>query len=189
MNIIAFDIGIRNLAFSMVHFNKHESKMNDIKEYIKSIMNIKYIDNFDSIFENDSHYIDYYKNTFTYLKTLNKIWEQTNIILIEKQLTTYKFLNIQSLKMSQHIMAFFLLNYPQIKIIEYPASCKTKILFNQSISLKKDRKLWAINQIYWFLDNDPIALDWFNCFKKKDDISDSILMCITYFYTHYINIK
>jgi len=131
--------------------------------------------------------IDMYLRLYEYLSQFHSVWIHTDTLLIEKQLVTKHHLNIQAFKLSQHILSFFLIHYPhQMKIIEYPAVFKSKLLFQETFSTAYQRKQWAIEKTKWFLEPDPVAYEWWQSYPKLDDISDTILMCIVYYYTHSI---
>ena len=51
----------------------------------------------------------------------------------------------------------------------------------------KDRKYRSIEYTKYFLRNDKDNLDFFNKHKKKDDLADSYLQCLTYYKKNYKN--
>jgi len=186
--IVAFDIGIHNLAWSSVYFSVPNEKTRDREEEcIRNCMNVKTMDLWDCFPSPNMSASDIYQRLYEYLSQFHSVWIQTDTLLIEKQLVTKHHLNIQAFKLSQHILSYFLIHYPnQMNIIEYPAVFKSKLLFQETFSTGYQRKRWAIEKTKWFLEPDPVAYEWFLCYPKLDDISDTILMCIVYFFTHFL---
>lgn len=174
MIILSFDIGIKNMAWSMV------SSLNPYNVDINSISNQVSIYSFDTF--DPSHTIMHkvYQNLHSYLKSKSHYWDKADIILIEQQMSTKFIHNIKALKLSQHIYAYFLITYPHKKVIEFKAKWKTSI-FNVYLPSKTDRKKWSIQKIYDLYEQDPVIIDFLNCYSKKDDITDTLLMGIVYF--------
>jgi virulence-associated protein VapD len=172
MYIIAFDIGIKNLAWALL--KKINNNFDNIeKSFI--VENFNLYNPFDILMSN------VYLNIHEYLNKNHHIWNKADIILIEQQMSTKFVNNIKAIKISQHIYAFFLIHYPNKKIIEFKPVYKTK-LFNVQFNNKKDRKLWSIHKVKDLFKDDPVFLDLLSCFSKQDDICDCILMCIVYFF-------
>ena len=206
--IVSFDIGIKNFAFVVMSFSlekKNEMMMNNLslkdryhsfsKECTLSFQKYleKYIyPNFDIVhFENldiqneKKELSQTFKDIHDILDSYYLLWENTNVVLIEQQMQFKHNSNIKALKISQHIYSHFLIKYNYIHVIEYPAYYKTQIL-GAPLKLKKhERKKWAINKVSEILQNKNIEHLLEN-HKKKDDISDCILMCISYFYQTFI---
>jgi hypothetical protein len=172
MNIIAFDIGIKNLAWAFLSFDSH-SKDDDSK--IKS---------FDLYNPFDSNIHQMYMNVHNYLKSLMNVWKDIDIILIEQQMSTKYIHNIKAIKISQHIYAFFIIHFPNKIIQEFKPSLKTSY-FNVKFEKKIDRKKWAVSKTQQIYHLDPVFLDLLDCYPKKDDICDCILMCIVYYNIHF----
>lgn len=192
MQIVAFDIGIHNLAWCLVEFPQTCSMEKPlVEECIRSVLNVRSMDLWDSFSftfnANDLTLKERCHRLFLYLSSFDSLWKQIDVLLIEKQMITRQHLNVQAFKMSQHILSYFVINHPSIPILlEYPAAFKSKLLFQESLTSGYQRKQWAIQKTKWFLENDPVALDWFLSYPKLDDIADSLLMCIVYYYSHYV---
>jgi len=188
--IVAFDIGIHNLAWSYVQMSFPKEKSDSrVEENIRDQLNVKRMDLWDCFPSPDMSSIDIYLRLYEYLSQFHSIWKVTDTLLIEKQLVTKRHLNIQAFKISQHIMSYFLIHYShQMNIMEYPAAFKSKLLFQESFTTGYQRKRWAVEKTKWFLEKDPVAYEWWQCYPKLDDISDTILMCIVYYYTHFMKI-
>ena len=113
-------------------------------------------------------------------------WENVNVVLIEQQMQFHNNNNIKAIKIAQHIYSHFLIKYPDKIVIEYPAYHKTQV-FGAPTKLKKpERKKWAIHFIENILNKYLHTSSFFNNLKKKDDISDCILMCFAYIVQQYI---
>ena len=192
MQIVAFDIGIHNLAWCVVEFPPTcPLEEPSTEESIRHVLNVRSMDLWDSFpFPIDDHGLSSKERghrLFQYLSTWDSLWKQVDVLLIEKQMITRQHLNVQAFKMSQHIMSYFLITHPSIPtLLEYPAAFKSKLLFQESFSGGYQRKQWAIQKTKWFLEKDPVALDWFLSHPKLDDIADSLLMCIVYYYSHSV---
>ena len=91
--------------------------------------------------------------------------------------------NTMALKLGQHCYSYFVFKYKNTKkIIEFPAYHKTQVLGAPRKLTKPQRKKWAIEKAYSILaereDYDNLVL--LHSVKKRDDISDCILMNIAY---------
>lgn len=126
------------------------------------------------------------------------IWKDIDTLIIEKQMSFRGVYNVNALKIAQHVFSYFLIKY-NIKPQEYDAYHKTtllgapktkQILKNNKEKFKAmtkpERKKWAIaksKQILSDIGDEKLSAN-FNSFKKKDDISDCLLMNLTYLYYH-----
>jgi hypothetical protein len=161
MIIAAFDIGVKNFAFAVL----------DVRT--KEWGDVLYID------VRDLREGNIYKNLIEYMKTYDHFWRKVDVILIEQQLNR---MNIQATKLACHLYAYFLHQHPSRPIFEYPSTYKTKYTdFPLQSSTHKQRKEYAIQLVLdYYSENDPVVFQWISSFKKKDDISDCILMANTF---------
>ena len=114
------------------------------------------------------------------LSKYNDLWDDCNVILIEKQMGFGKQHNTLGLRIAQHCLSYFLIRYHKFKdIVEYPAYNKTQILGAPKGISKPERKKWAIAKAREIIRN-PEALAKWDTFKKKDDVSDCVCMCFSY---------
>ena len=153
MIIVAFDIGIKNLAWAQVQYKKLSSSQSllmtknekrilttipiqeknmtiidsGVQKDVMEYMNVLHFDVQDMSGHTMTHV---YRKIHDYLRQQNKIWEKTDVVLIEQQMSARHRCNIKALKISQHIFAFFLLEHPSIRVIEYMAKYKTPALLN-----------------------------------------------------------
>jgi hypothetical protein len=124
---------------------------------------------------------------------LNKyihLWDRTNVFLIEQQMSYGKNKsNIQALKLAQHCQSYFYTIYGNFKVImDYPSQNKTRILgcsFEQR-KTHKFRKKFSVELAQKIISKKQSSLqsnhyngNFFNI-KKKDDISDCLLMIETF---------
>ena len=179
MRVVAFDMGQVNFAFC----SGEKGLMGKVGHEEVMINNMQ-LQNFLKEEKRPSPIV-LYEKLFSYLDQFSELWEKTDVILIEQQFAKVHATNIKALKLSQHVLAYFMIRYQfsskgKRKIVEYASSNKTQY-YNMKFKKKKDRKQWAVQQVQHHLEmTDPVALDWFSSFHKKDDIADCILMILTY---------
>lgn len=117
------------------------------------------------------------KNINTMFNTTFKDIE-IDIILIENQIGSLasRMLTVQGM-----IAQYFIINYPSSNIIFYSPHNKLK-LFKTDVKLNyKQRKLLSITKTLEIISKDYITwVDYFQTNKKKDDLADSFLQCISY---------
>jgi hypothetical protein len=181
MRVVAFDMGQVNFAFSSgICTAENKNSINFINNVMIDCMQLN---NFMK--EKVLSPIRLYEKVFEYLDQFDELWKKTDVILIEQQYVQRHATNIKALKLSQHVLAYFLIKYQfstqgKKKIVEYAASNKTQY-FQQKFAKKIDRKQWAIQKVHEQLSQtDPVAFDWFQTFPKKDDVADCILMIWTF---------
>ena len=181
MRVVAFDMGQVNFAFCSGICAKED--INNIINIDNVTIDCMQLNNFMK--EKVLSPIRLYEKVFEYLDRFDELWKKTDVILIEQQYVQRHATNIKALKLSQHVLAYFLLKYQfstqgKKKIVEYAASNKTQF-FQKKFTKKIDRKQWAIQKVHEQLtQTDPVALDWFQTFPKKDDVADCILMIWTF---------
>ena len=186
IRILSFDIGIKHTAWSIVSYDsdhlllQKEMKPTTINlEILHQIVDIERFDLWNP-FQTDMHSL--YVTLHQLLRSMMPLWQTVDVILIEQQMSTRSSYNIKAIKVSQHIYAFFLSHYPDKQVREYQPHLKTSV-FQVRFNRTYDRKQWSIQQVTSFLESDPVALDWFQCYTKKDDIADSILMGIVFIWS------
>lgn len=121
---------------------------------------------------------DLYRNLITHLNKFRKIWEDVDVVLIEQQLNR---MNVQATKLSCHVHAYFLNQFPSKRVFEYPPTYKTRLLKEKSVPYR-ERKNFAVRTVLDYYEHaDPVLHDWIMTLPKKDDVADCILMCKTFF--------
>jgi predicted GTPase len=94
------------------------------------------------------------------------------------------------LKIAQHALSYFTFLYRDLKnIFEFPAYHKTKILGAPGKMDKPSRKKWAIEkaQEIWIERDDFKTAQKVVSSKKKDDMSDVLVMCQAFVYLKFID--
>lgn len=190
--IAAIDPGKVNFAFSVEKIDRKKcgnlKTLDDLKgvgeTYIMENINLckgvdkkKYIDS--QVFLNLTVVLDKYK----------EVWDKCDVILIEQQMSFGRNKNnTMALKIAQHCYSYFLIMYARFKtIIEYPSYHKTQVLQAPKKMDKPARKKWSVQKVeQLFKDrNDTKNLEDLTSRKKKDDVSDCVLMNLTYIYQVY----
>lgn len=205
--IVSFDIGIKNFAFvissfsdDVDHIRQHNIPLKDrymknnecTPEFHSFLNDYIYKNNFEIVHHHNIDISDpnnttnqlssqIFLNICQVLDTYSSLWEHVQYFIIEQQMQFKNNNNIKALKIAQHIYSYFLIHYPQKHIQEYCAYYKTRVL-GAPLRLKKhERKKWAIVKTHEILQlkNQSQLLD---DYKKKDDVSDCVLMAITFYY-------
>lgn len=163
MIICSFDLGIRNFAFIVVYITPSFHA------------NILLWENIDIHAEK---WFDILSNINKLLFDYEFLFSSCDVCLVEKQM---KKLNVKATKLSYHVMSFFNIVWPHVKVIEYSASHKTRTFTHQKMT-KKERKLHCINHTIEILvskrDYDNLA--HLLCCKKMDDKCDTYQMINSY---------
>ena len=213
--IVSFDIGKKNFAFciSKVYMKKIEKlpkmikkerynkdgtpteKFSKVIERLYKCSKIELVKNLDLTEGCDKKkYLDdkTYLNLIDVLDEYKTFWNKCDHILIEKQMSFRGKFNVMAMKLAQFVFSYFTIHYKDTKtIVDYPAYHKTQVLgANKSeVKQKPKRKKWAIKKTQEILEfnKDTKGLEQINLNKKKDDVSDCMLMNITYIYLHYVD--
>ena len=216
--IASFDIGKKNFAFIIeeVDLNKLKNIVNipASKRYNKDgtptdsftkILDDLYmcgkvilIKNLDITYDCDpSKYFDphLFINMQNELDKYTEYWNKCDAFIVEQQMSFGRTKNnSMAVKLGQHCQSYFLINYNNFKTtIEFPAYHKTQILGAPKCErkTKPGRKKWAIKKALEILNmrNDEETLSKVTTKKKQDDMSDCLLMTITFSYLYFIDHK
>ena len=118
---------------------------------------------------------DLYPLLLAYLRSLPV--DDVDVVLIEQQMNR---MNIKATKIAVFVHAFFLMQHPDLYVLEYPSYHKTKVFGAHGLS-KSQRKKWSVEFVsQQIIQDDPVILDWLDQFPKKDDLCDCILMIESY---------
>lgn len=214
LNLVAFDIGKKNFAFCMIEYSMDDIneliqlKSNTAELYDNLYKNGKVIlfSNNDLTFDcNNKKYLDpkVFINMTDKLDEYKSYWDNVDVILIEQQMAFRGKRNTMALKLGQHCYSYFCINYRNSKsIIEFPAYHKTQVLnapkkFGKIEKVYKNGKTkmindnlkkWSIRTCTEILEkkNDEDTLEILNKLRKKDDVSDCLLMTKSYILLKYI---
>lgn len=140
----------------------------------------KYVDL--KVFYNITDYLDEYKSYF----------DKCSYIVVEQQMSFGKKKNTLAVKIAQHIISYFIFNYGSFKrIYEYPSYNKTQVLNAPKKMDKPARKKWAISKALDILENrrDLETHSHISKSKKKDDLSDTIVMTESFVYSEIVLAK
>ena len=168
------DMGMKNFAMAQMEIDEEEEERED-----KQIRwgNVRFIDVHDLSLDGGESM----RSLIVYMDEQRKVWEGTDVVLIEQQLNRH---NVIATRLACHTAAYFYHRYPDLMVMEYPATYKTRYLDAPRSLDHKGRKKFAIDTVlthYREEDPDPVLMDWLACCeaKKLDDICDCILMCAT----------
>jgi len=176
MIICAIDPGIKNFAFGIENICTETFKN-------VSCVNTKLLCSETIYFENINLEIFDTKYLTNVLDKYNYLWEQCDVILVEKQMQFKNIINTKIIRIAHHCLSYFEIKYPHIVVIHYPSSNKTRVLNAPHGMTKPQRKKWSISKVDEILNNrgDNITIEKRNqMISKLDDVSDCILMCLTY---------
>lgn len=184
MWIASFDIGIKNFAFAILNVQETFQQIDQAHEHFQVI----HFENIDLttpgkkvIRANDM--IDIFLNVHDVLDSFALLWDGCDVLLIEQQMQFRHASNIKALKLSQHVLSYLLMHQREKIIIEYPAYHKTQV-WKAPLKLKKnERKKWAVMVVQEMLEKQSQG-DLLKGLKKKDDVSDCFLMCLSYAFTN-----
>ena len=111
--IAAFDLGVNNFAFIIVDVTKIQKP---------------HIILWENVSVNDSNWFSVLQNVNTLLFEYGDLFSLCTVCLVEKQMTR---LNMKASKLSYHVMSFFNIIWPYIKVIEYSAAHKIQVMNSQ----------------------------------------------------------
>lgn len=186
MWIASFDIGIKNFAFAIL--NIHTTFQSPSRADLYEHFDVIHFENLDlttpgkkNIRANDM--MDIFENLYDVMDGFALFWEGCEVFLIEQQMQFRHASNIKALKLSQHVLSYLLLHQRGKTILEYPAYHKTQVWKAPPKLKKHERKKWAIQIVQGILEqqSNHALLEGL---KKKDDVSDCILMGLAYAYTN-----
>jgi len=120
-----------------------------------------------------------YRALILHLDTMSGWLEQSPTILIEQQMSSKHKSNIKALRLSQHLLAYLLIKYPSLNIVEFSPRHKTQKVQKMTYS---QRKKWAVDKVLQQLEaqGDEVGKDWMMQWKKRDDVADCVLMCLVH---------
>lgn len=177
IRVASFDIGYRNLCFSIEEYNRDNilklQKIPKVKQYNTNGTSTEAQSKIlQSICKNSKTII--FKNTDLSKKPIKVLepeifhtltdlldeyqtyWDTCDVFIIEKQMSFKGVYNISALKLGQHCWSYFAFKYGRFKeIVEFPAYHKTQILGAPKV--KKETKTGKIT--YKSMDK-PMRKKW-----------------------------
>ena len=183
-------------------------RFQEILQQLYSSGKVLMVENIDLTYDCDKKkYLDpkIYLNMITEMDKYKEQFDECDIFLIERQMSFGKNkTNTMALKLGQHCYSYLLMKYLQDKIIiDYPAYYKTQILGapkkfgkisktyknGKTVQIQDNRKKWSVRIASDILQlrNDKNSLSIINDTRKRDDMSDCLLMTITFSYLYFVD--
>ena len=134
------------------------------------------------VFLSLTHVLDEYK----------KYWDHCSYILIEQQMSFGQKHNTMAIKIAQHTYSYFIFQYGPFKYLhEIPSYYKTKVLGAEKGIDKPSRKKWSVVEArkMWEARNDQTVIAKLDKVRKRDDMSDCLLMTTAFVILHLIDGK
>lgn len=129
-------------------------------------------------------------NLTNVLDEYQEYWDKCSYILIEQQMSFGRKHNTMALKIAQHTYSYFVFQYGRFKNVhEMPSYFKTQVLGSEKGIDKPTRKKWAVNvaRQFWELRDDEITIEKLDKVKKRDDMSDCLLMTMAFAILKFID--
>jgi len=199
LRIASFDIGKKNFAFVVQEFDTHELELAKTKDKLYKTGKIVLFKNVNLTKGCKECYLDprTFINMTDTLDEYKDIWDTCSVFVIEQQMSFGKKRNTMALKLGQHCYSYFSIFYRDFKkVIEFPSYRKTQMLDapkkfgsikktyknGKSKMIKDNHKKWSIRLATRILEmkNDLEHLEILSKMKKKDDVSDCLLMIYAY---------
>ncbi len=199
LRIATFDIGKKNFAFVVQEFDKQQLEKAKTKEELFKIGQIILFENINLTKGCKKCYLDprTFINMTDTLDERKNIWDTCSAFVIEQQMSFGKKRNTMALKLGQHCYSYFSIFYRDFKkVLEFPSYHKTQMLDapkkfgsikktyknGKSRMIKDNHKKWSIRLATEILEKkgDDKHLEILNKMKKKDDVSDCLLMIYAY---------
>jgi hypothetical protein len=122
-------------------------------------------------------------NLKEYLESQKTLFDKCDIIIIEKQMSFRGRINPMAIKIAHFCYSWFLINYGEKKkLVDFMAYNKTQVMGAPNKLTKAMRKKWSSDKCVeiWNKREDQVMIDKLKKIKKKDDIGDTLLMCLAY---------
>lgn len=192
--VVGIDIGIKNFAFAVLQVPlRTVDHQNAITlENLYKHFELVHYENIDlegpsgrkctEIRANNMNAI--FLRLYEVLKSFETIWGECSDIVIEQQMQYRHATNIKALKLSQHVLAYFLMHHHMhANVVEYPAYHKTSVWKAPAKLKKHERKRWSVEKVRWLMEQKGHT-DVLDDLKKKDDVCDCVLMGLAYAFTN-----
>ena len=117
------------------------------------------------------------------LDSLEHLWSVCDVVLVERQVQFRGIINTKALRVAHHCLSYFEMRHPTATVVDYQASCKTRVLCAPRGMTKPQRKKWSTETAATVLrergDTESL-LKRAHLGCKLDDVSDCMLMCLAY---------
>ena len=227
MKIASFDIGKKNFAFYVEELDEDYLKQilniekpkrynypeggftNEFSLVIDKVYKsgkkvlLRNVDLTDNTDKSKYFDIEICRNMNDLLDEYQEIWDEVDIIIVEKQMSFRGKINTMALKLGQNCQSYFMLNYGrEKKIVEFPAYYKTQVLGSlmKKVTLKngkekyrtlddRERKKWSVEETFAILSlrDDFETMNEIWEMKKRDDVSDCISQMQAFKYLYFVD--
>lgn len=208
MWIVSFDIGLKNLAFTIENVDTNAlMKIANIHKKCRYNPDKTPTPHFKSLLNNvcksgaivTTQHVDLTqinaKNPYIaltkVLDTYRLLLDECSIVIIEKQMGFQKILNIKAMLLAQHVASYFYVLYADFKmVVNFGSSNKTKVMGVPNTTYSQ-RKQWSIKTAKDILAmrNDIDTLQLIEVLEKQDDVADSIVQLQVFKYMFFIDKK
>ncbi len=131
-------------------------------------------------------------NLTNVLDEYSEYWDKCSYILIEQQMSFGRKHNTMAIKIAQHTYSYFIFQYgPYKEVYEFASYHKTQVLGAEKGIDKPARKKWAtaLAGEIWVLRDDEETQEALSKVKKRDDMSDCLLMTIAFLVLFFVDNK
>ena len=175
MRICSIDIGKVNFAYCIEEYDPNDNE--------KDKGTLIHYENADlTEGSTKQNLAPVFMNMIKHMDKQKELLDTCDYIVIEQQMAFGKLINPMALKVGQHCFSYFLMNYHNKKILEFPSYYKTQAL-DAPLKMKySERKKWAVEKaIEVLMDRGDIEnLDILTTTKKADDLADVLLQAIAF---------
>ncbi len=209
--IASFDIGRRNFAFSIEEINISEiqkipSKPIEQRYNKDGTLQMDYRRTIQTLTESGKIILLEHKdltdntkgmddvtlliNLTKYLDSFKKYWMGCESFVIEQQMNFGNNRNHNAIKLSHHVMSYFIIQFADFKnVIEFPSYYKTRVLGAPKKQSKPERKKWAVEKaIQVLMDRgDEKTLALMKSKSKQDDVADVLVQSIAYTFKRFMD--
>lgn len=129
-------------------------------------------------------------NLTNLLDQYEEYWDKCSYIVIEQQMSFGHKHNTMAIKIAQHVYSYFIFKYGPFKFLhEIPSYFKTQVLGAEKGLDKPARKKWAVAEArkIWEARRDSEVIAKLDKVRKRDDMSDCLLMTIAFAILRFID--
>lgn len=134
-------------------------------------------------------------NLFAYLDERRDVLDDADVVLVEKQYFAQLSFgkksakrsgseaNVVAIKIAEDVVSWFLIRYGETKeVIMYPSQFKTVMLGAPKGLNGRGRKKWSVEKATRIMSHrkDEIGLAALESRRKKDDMSDVVIQCLSF---------
>lgn len=208
MWIVSFDIGLKNLAFTIENvdtktlmnitnipkkcrYNSDKTPTPAFKVILDKVCKDGTIVTTQHVDLTQINAKNPYIALTKVLDTYRLLLDECSIVIIEKQMGFQKILNIKAMLLAQHVASYFHILYADFKmVVNFCSSNKTKVMGVPKTTYNQ-RKQWSVKTAKDILvmRNDVHTLEMIDVLSKQDDVADSIVQLQAFKYMFFIDNK